>query len=241
MVVEKVMSEVYPESAKAVFDDKIKTKLITKTQSEVQSRCKVCTSLYATIYNNWLTVDGKSYKECQRVALVAFEEEISYNSFSNHAKHHLHDKNIVRKIMLYMSGDNIDPMKVGQGLLQITVDEIIQGEDFSIKKVKIAKDLIKVCGDIERNRAKQPIVDNSQINITQVNNSRSIINTIPNATDTKIMLNAPRTEEKKQRLKELQSKWGNKGSGRIKNLVPKEPPVVRKDKDIIDAELIKDE
>lgn len=235
-VFQKAIIDLFPENQKAIFNSRLRAKILNTSQLEVAGRCLVCTSIFATVYNEWLTVDNKTLAECSRVATNIFDDKISISTFRRHLKYHIYDKELVRRAMVVRDG-NIDPEKTGRGLLQLLTESIIRDDYMDLKKIKSAKELIKVLNDYEKLRMKKPAIDASITNITQINTTGKI----PVAIGTQNLLLTPLTEDKQQRLKTLKSKWGGHGASRIRNQIPESPPVVKKQKSKVINALIKDD
>ena len=223
-VKEKAIGDLLPDNRKAIIDTRLRTEIIEATQLVVDNLCIICTSMYAPMYNEWLTKDRRSPEECSRLARSIFIEDIPEKKFKKHAKYHIHDLDLVRKSMILV-GPTVNPKNVATGLLQLLAEDIIKDEDLNLKKIKTAKELVKAITDIEKIQVRAgPVVDARSINITNINEPGNI----PIANDTRETLTKQLTPEKMARLRELQETWGNRGSSKIRLEIPEEPPVVKK-------------
>lgn len=229
-VIEKALSTIHPENRKAIEDPNLRMQIQETTQIRVEDHCKVCTSMYVTMYNEWLISD-RTYAECSRIAAVGFEENISPERFSKHSKYHMSNKEFIRKAMV-LRGPTADPEVLARGLTQLLAEDIIKDEDMNLKKMNTASKMLKVINDFEKTRSRQrPLIDASTTNITQINQG-----TIPFSVDTKELLDEGLTEEGLERLEFLQSKYNSLGSGNIRSKIPEKPPVMKKEKsDVIDV------
>jgi hypothetical protein len=233
MVADRAISDLFPETAKSITDKKTRVDLQAKTQSKISPKCPVCVSIFGIVYNEWLT-ENKTFEECRRSANIAFNEKISSSSFSNHKNNHMFKINLVRRLMI-LQNPTADHEKVAKGLLQIVSEEIaMEPEGVNLKKVRSARDLIKVIDDIEKTRSKAPIVDARQVTLNQLN----ISGNIPVSRDTKELLDASWTDEDEEKLGLLTAKWKDKGSALMNSHIPGEVPEVEREKNEVIGEII---
>jgi hypothetical protein len=223
-VVEKALKDLHPQNREAIQDLKLRTQIQETTQIRVEDHCKVCTSMYVTMYNEWLVID-RSYAECSRIAAVAFEENVLPKHFSNHFKYHMSNKEFIRKAMV-LRGPTADPEVLARGLAQLLAEDIIRDEDMNLKKLNTETKILKAINDFEKTRSRgRPVIDASTTNITQINQGN-----IPYSIDTKELLDEGLTPEGMERLKVLQSKYNSLGSGNVRSKIPDKPPVMKKEK-----------
>jgi hypothetical protein len=233
-VVEKVFEDLTERTKSSITNARLRTEIISETAMKSNTNCRICRSIFYSVYLEWLTIDNKTYAECSRLSNVCFGEVIDPQSFSNHKRNHLFKTKAVRRAIIFKNPD-INPKKVAEGMIQLLVEEIIQDEEVDQRKAKIVNDYIKVLDQMEKTKQKQaPLIDASQTNI-QINQSG-----VPIARDTRRLLDADWSEEKQKKLEDLQVKWHGKGTSKIKNEIPTDVPKIKKEKNFIDAEIVKD-
>ena len=235
-IMKQAISELAQKNQKAIVDEKLRNDIRIKTSKRLEPQCKICTSIFYSVYLEWLTVDRKSPKECSQLSFL-FNEDISPHSFRNHLKNHLFDSNFIRRAIV-LSNPDINPKKVAQGYLQLLMEDSISDDELNPKKGKLIKDFLKLLDDMERTEIKRapksPIIDasTSTLNLTQINYPGSI----PESNDTRERLGKKLTDDENERLELLQAKWGDKGSSKIREKIPPEvPKVMKEDNELIDV------
>lgn len=232
LVQRKVLNDVFPTNKKAVLDKPLRNKIIAKNSIRVEPQCKICTSKFYTVYMEWITIDNKSMTECSALAKIVFGENISPRTFTNHSKNHMMNKNLIRKAMVRQDPD-VDPIREGTALLQLTMDEIVIDERINVKKAKFAKDLIKVLEDAKAKRAKTATNVGGDLNVTQINIDQGL----PKSTSSKDTSRKILTDEEREQLEELSEIFKGRGTNAIRNRIPKKPHEVHKEsteiKDVI--------
>lgn len=222
-IVAKVFDDITPLNQKAVIDKKVRNDVLTSTTIKFEPFCKVCSSMYYSVYIDWLTLQNRNPLECSKLALVCFGEEISHKSFERHLKNHAIDKKVLRRIMV-LKDPQIQPRRIAEGMVQLLSEDIIQDDELSPAKAKVLQSYLKVLDDMDKTASKVPVIDSST-NLIQINNN-SNVQQIPFAKDTKRVVEAQFTDEDNRRLLELEAKCKGRGTQKIIDVLPDHVPVV---------------
>jgi len=230
MIQRKALNDLFPTNRKAVIDEPTRNKIIAKNSLRVEPQCKICTSIFYTVYMEWATVDIKPATECSALAEICFNENISLNTFLNHNKNHLMNKQLIRKAMVRQDPD-VDPVREGTALLQLLMDEIVIDDVINIKKAKMVKDLIKVVEDAKSKREKTGGSVEGDVNITQINIDQGL----PRSSDSNEMARRELSPDEAEQLKRLSSMFKDKGTGAIRKRIPKPVEVKKESTEVMDA------
>jgi len=236
-IVTKALEDLSPINRQAIESPKLRQQIVNETTQKFEPQCRVCNSRFYSVYLDWMVVDKKSDAECSQLAEIVCGEKIELNSFWKHKKHHLlKDRDTIRRTI--MIGDMKDPKSILLGTLQLISEGIAKAEltdGLPMPLLKMQKEYLKLCVELEKINKSVPAIDNSKTQIIQINQGGNI----PVAEDTKRLLQSGMTDAEKDRLEVLQQKWENKGTNRIKAIIPIEVPVVDPSKKVAKGNIIK--
>jgi hypothetical protein len=225
-IVEKAIVGLAEQNRNSIVDERVRQKVLVETTRHVEPYCRVCSSRFYGMYVQW-EVDGVSRAEMARLSFF-FEKDsegsahpITQMTFSNHFRDHGLHKDLVRRLIV-LNNPDINPKNVATGMLQLLSEDFVRDEEYNLRKAKAIKDLLKVIDEMNKTDKKpSPVVDNSTTNFVQINQGGNV----PLALDT-MKTAAGLTEGESKRLEELEARWNDKGTNKIKAMIPKEVPVV---------------